>query len=229
MDKIDFRKVYRSLYSAPATEFTLVEVPPLSYLMFDGHGNPNTSVDYAAALEALYSLSYTLKFMSKRCFGRDYVVAPLEGLWWAHAQSDKVDTTFPKNCAPAEYDMTAFTAGRKDDWSWTMMILQPEWITTDHLQAAKGEVLMKKGRPGVEKARLETLEEGLSAQILHVGPYDDEGPALKRLHEQWLPANRLVETGHHHEIYLSDPRQVVPEKLKTILRQPVRRVDRKAD
>jgi len=207
MDKIDFRKVYKALYAAPAADFTLVEVPPLSYLMFDGCGNPNTSPDYVEAIEALYSLSYTLKFMSKRCFGRDYVVAPLEGLWWAK-------------------DMSAFTQGRKDDWSWTMMILQPDWITAEHVQAAKSEVLMKKGRPGLEKARRDTLDEGLSAQILYVGPYADEGPVLKRLHETWLPQNGLTETGHHHEIYLSDPRKVAPEKLKTILRQPVKRVDR---
>ena len=204
MSKIDFKTEYKSMYSAPVKDFVLIEVPPLPYLMFDGHGDPNTSSVYAQAIEALYSLSYTLKFMSKRAFDRDYVVGPLEGLWWSG-------------------DMSSFTSRQKDKWSWTMMILQPDWISEAHLQAAKGEVLMKKGLPGVETTRLENLDEGLCAQILHVGPYDAEGPVLARLHNEWLPAQGLRETGHHHEIYLSDPRKVAPDKLKTILRQPVKR------
>lgn len=205
MSKIDFKSEYKSLYSAPRGDFTLVEVPPLSYLMVDGEGDPNTAPAYAEAVEALYSLSYTLKFMSKRAFGRDYVVGPLEGLWWSR-------------------DIADFTARRKDKWLWTMMILQPDWIEPAHLAAARAEVLMKKGSPGIERVRLERLEEGLCAQILHVGPYDAEGPVLKRLHEEWLPAHGLAETGHHHEIYLGDPRKVAAEKLRTILRQPVRRI-----
>lgn len=203
MSKIDLKAEYKSLYSAPAKDFVLVEVPSLQYLMFDGAGDPNSAPEYAQAIEALYSLSYTLKFMSKRAFDRDYVVGPLEGLWWAK-------------------DMKTFVTREKSKWSWTMMILQPDWIEKGHLCAALSEVMMKKGLPGLEKVRLERLEEGLSAQILHVGPYDDEGPVLKRLHEDWLPANGLIETGKHHEIYLSDPRKTAPEKLKTILRQPVR-------
>ncbi len=205
MSKIDLKTEYKSLYSAPAKDFALVEVPSLQYLMFDGAGDPNTAPEYAQAIEALYSLSYTLKFMSKRAFDRDYVVGPLEGLWWAK-------------------DMKTFVTRDKSKWSWTMMILQPDWIEKGHLCAALSEVVMKKGLPGLEKVRLERLEEGLSAQILHVGPYNDEGPALKRLHEEWLPANGLIETGKHHEIYLSDPRRVEPSKLRTILRQPVRRI-----
>ncbi len=205
MSKIDLKTEYKPLYSAPAKDFTLVEVPPLQYLMIDGRGDPNTAPDYRQAVEALHALSYTLKFMSKRAFDRDYVVGPLEGLWWAR-------------------DMKAFTARQKDKWSWTMMILQPDWIEKPHLCAALSEVVMKTGAPGLEKVRLEWLEEGLSAQILHVGPYDDEGPVLKRLHEDWLPAQGLLPTSKHHEIYLSDPRKVTPDKLRTILRQPVRRV-----
>lgn len=205
MSKIDFKTEYKSLYSAPSKDFVLVDVPPLTYLMYDGAGDPNTAPEYQQAVEALYSLSYTLKFMSKRAFGRDYVVGPLEGLWWAD-------------------DMAAFTSRQKGKWSWTMMILQPDWIIEDHVRAALSEVMMKKGLPGVENTRLEALDEGLSAQILHIGSYDDEGPTLKRLHDDWLPANGLVETGKHHEIYLGDPRKVAPEKLKTLLRQPVRRL-----
>lgn len=206
MSKIDFKAEYKSLYSAPSKDFVLVDVPPLSYLMYDGAGDPNTAPEYKQAVEALYSLSYTLKFMSKRAFDRDYVVGPLEGLWWAE-------------------DMSTFVSRQKSKWSWTMMILQPDWITADHVRAALSEVMMKKGLPGVGKARLEVLDEGLSAQILHIGSYDDEGPTLKRLHEDWLPANGLKETGKHHEIYLGDPRKVAPEKLRTLLRQPVKRVN----
>lgn len=205
MSKIDFKTEYKSMYSAPSRDFVLIEVPSLRYLMFDGRGDPNVAPEYRHAIEALYSLSYTLKFMSKRAFDRDYVVGPLEGLWWSD-------------------DMGSFASRQKDKWSWTMMILQPDWITAEHLQAAKAEVLMKKGLPGVETTRLEVLDEGLCAQILHIGPYDTEGPVLARLHTEWLPANGLRETGHHHEIYLSDPRKVAPEKLKTILRQPVARL-----
>ena len=203
MQKIDLKAIYRPLYHAPVRDFGLVEVPPLPYLMFDGTGDPNTSSLYAQAIEALYSLSYTLKFMSKRAFDRDYVVGPLEGLWWSK-------------------DMSDFTTRRKDKWSWTMMILQPDWISDAHLAAAKAEVLMKKGLPGIEQARLAVLDEGLCAHILHVGSYDAEGPVLARLHSEWLPAQRLTENGQHHEIYLSDPRKVEAEKLKTILRQPVK-------
>ncbi len=205
MSKIDFKSEYKSLYSAPSKDFVLVDVPPLPYLMYDGAGDPNTAPEYKQAVEALYSLSYTLKFMSKRAFDRDYVVGPLEGLWWAD-------------------DMSTFVTRQKSKWSWTMMILQPDWITTDHVRAALSEVMMKKGLPGVEKARLEVLDEGLSAQILHIGSYDDEGPTLKRLHEEWLPVHGLRETGKHHEIYLGDPRKVAPEKLRTLLRQPVKRI-----
>ena len=203
MANIHLKTEYKSLYHAGARDFALIEVPPLSYLMVDGEGDPNTAPAYAAAVEALYALSWTLKFMSKAAFGRDYVVGPLEGLWQAR-------------------DMTAFTRRDKAAWSWTMMILQPDWIAPEHVRAARGEALMKKGLPGLEKARLETLEEGLCAQILHVGPYDAEGPALQRLHQAWLPAHGLKPRGRHHEIYLSDPRKVAPERCKTLLRQPVR-------
>jgi hypothetical protein len=204
LSKIDLKTEYKPLYSAPFKDFALIEVPSLHYLMFDGAGDPNMAPAYAQAIEALYALSYTLKFMSKHAFDRDYVIGPLEGLWWAK-------------------DMKDFVRRDKSKWSWTMMILQPDWIEKSHLCAALSEVVMKKGLPGLEKVRLERLDEGLSAQILHVGPYDDEGPVLQRLHDEWLPAQGLVETGKHHEIYLSDPRKTVPEKLKTILRQPVKK------
>jgi hypothetical protein len=149
LSKIDLKVAYKPLYSASVKDFALVEVPSLQYLMFDGKGDPNTVQEYQQAIEALYSLSYTLKFMSKRAFDRDYVVGPLEGLWWAN-------------------DMKTFVTREKSKWSWTMMILQPDWIEKGHLCAALSEVVMKKGLPGLEKVRLERLEEWLCAQIMNV-------------------------------------------------------------
>ncbi len=204
MDKLDFKKSMKALFSPPAGRFSLVEVPRLQFLMIDGKGDPNVSPDYTRAVEWLFSVSYVLKFMSKTELSRDYVVPPLEGLWWAE-------------------DMATFHTRDKAAWSWTTMVMQPEWITREMFAQAADKAQGKLGaRP--ETLRLEWYEEGLSVQTLHVGSYDDEGPVLRRLHEEFLPGNGLAETGHHHEIYLSDPRKTAPEKLKTILRQPVRRI-----
>jgi len=203
-DKIDFKKIHKALYAPPAGRFVEVEVPPLTYLMVDGTGDPNTANSYQAAVEWLYSVSYPLKFASKKELGRDYAVMPLEGLWWAD-------------------DMSTFLTRDKAKWSWTMMILQPDWITREMVDAATEKASEKLGtRPA--SLRLESLEEGLSVQTLHIGSYDDEGPVLARLHDEYLPRHGLVETGHHHEIYLGDPRRTAPERLRTILRQPVRRM-----
>ncbi|MCP8999279.1 GyrI-like domain-containing protein [Pseudarthrobacter sp. RMG13] len=202
MDKYDVKKQFKDLYAPRARDFEVVTVPPLSYLMLDGQGNPGTAPAYAAALEALYSVSYAVKFASKHA-GRDYVVAPLEGLWTAD-------------------DPDAFTRGEKDSWKWTMMIHQPGWIGASDVQDGIAEAAAK-NVPGLDLLRLETLDEGLSVQILHIGSYDDEAPTLRRLHNEYMPANGFGFAGLHHEIYLSDARRVAPEKLKTILRQPVRR------
>jgi hypothetical protein len=202
-DKVDLKKTLRTFYAPPAGRFVEVDVPPLHYLMVDGSGDPNVSPDYRSAVEWLYSVSYPLKFMSKKELGRDYAVMPLEGLWWAD-------------------DMSTFLSRQKDKWSWTMMILQPDWITQDMVDGAVAKARVKRGAPH-PSLRLETLEEGLCVQTMHVGSYDDEGPVLAKLHDEYLPQNGLTETGHHHEIYLGDPRKTAPEKLKTILRQPVRR------
>ena len=204
MTKLDLRKTMNTLYAPSAKDFSLVQVPPLHYLMIDGHGDPNTAPAYMSAVEWLYSVSYPVKFMSKKDLGRDYAVMPLEGLWWAD-------------------DMNAFITRDKSAWSWTMMILQPDWITKVMIDAAIEKASAKLGAPP-PSLRLETLDEGLCVQILHIGPYDAEGPVLARLHGEFLPQNGLTETGHHHEIYLSDPRKSAPEKLKTVLRQPVRRL-----
>jgi hypothetical protein len=201
MDKYDVRKQFKELYAPRARDFEVVTVPPMNYLMLDGEGNPGTAPAYAAALEALYSVSYAVKFASKHA-GRDYVVGPLEGLWTA----DNPD---------------AFTRGEKDSWKWTMMISQPDWIGPAGIRDGIAKAAAKNA-PGLDRLRLETLEEGLAVQILHIGSYDDEGPTLHRLHHEFMPASGFGFAGPHHEIYLSDPRRVVPEKLRTILRQPVR-------
>jgi hypothetical protein len=201
--RTDLRKTLDS-YRARPGEIRLLEVPPLRYLMVDGHGDPNTSAQYAQALEVLYPLAYTLKFASKEDLGRDYVVPPLEGLWWSR-------------------DMAAFTTRRdKAAWSWTMMLLTPDWLTPDHVAAARDTLLARRPALAVDRVRVEVLDEGLCAQTLHVGSFDDEGPVLADLHERFVPEHRLVRTGRHHEIYLSDPRRTAASSLRTILRQPVR-------
>ena len=173
--------------------------------MVDGHGDPNTAPEYTDAVESLYAVAYKLKFFSKK-IDRDYVVPPLEGLWWAE-------------------DMDTFSTARdKSQWDWTMMIMTPEWITGEDTKQALKEVTQKKDFPSLEKLRWENYSEGLCAQILHLGSYDEEGPVLSRLHTEWMPDNGYVFNGKHHEIYLSDPRRVTSEKLKTILRQPIRKV-----
>ena len=205
MDKIDFTKQLKHLYRPPA-EFTIVEVPQLTYLMIDGHGDPNTAPTYTHALEALYAVAYRIKFTSKNELGRDYGVPPLEGLWWAA-------------------DMAAFTSARdKRTWDWTMMIMQPEWITSALYHRAIEEVQQSKALAALPGLRLERYEEGLAVQIMHTGPYEEEGPVLARLHQEWLPQHGYTERGKHHEIYLSDPRRAAPANMKTVLRQPMQAI-----
>jgi hypothetical protein len=200
--KTNFRKSLDS-YHARGDEIRLLQVPPLQYLMIDGQGDPNTSPEYAEALRVLYPFAFALKFASKEHLGRDYVVPPLEGLWWAE-------------------DMAAFTTSRnKSAWSWTVMLMTPSWLTAEYLAAARDTVASKKPSLPLERVRVEVLEEGLSAQTLHVGSFEDEGLVLADLHERFIPQHGLVMTGRHHEIYLSDPRRTAPSNLKTILRQPV--------
>jgi hypothetical protein len=206
VSKIDFKKEWKHLYRPSARAFEVVEVPPLQFLMANGHGDPNTAQEYKDAIEALYAVAYKIKFASKKQLGRDYVVPPLEGLWWAE-------------------DMETFSTRRdKSAWDWTMMLMQPAWITPEIFEAAAQQVDKAKGLAALPKLRLESYDEGLSVQILHIGPYDDEGPTLDRLHSEFIPQNGYEMRGKHHEIYLSDVRRVAPEKLRTVLRQPVRRV-----
>lgn len=194
----------KALWQPPVGRFTIVDVPKMQFAMVDGKGDPNVSEDYKAAVQWLYGVSYALKFASRRELGRDYTVAPLEGLWWAD-------------------DMADFVRGDKSRWQWTMMIMQPDWIARPMFDAAVARAREKLGPPP-PGLRLEDYDEGLSVQVMHVGPYSAEGPTLARLHGEFLPANGLKETGRHHEIYIGDPRRTAPEKLKTVLRQPVRRL-----
>ena len=202
MEKIDFKKSLKELYSAPSEDFVLVEVPRLLFLMVDGKGDPNKAEDYRTGLNWVYSVSYALKFAGKEAFGKDYTVPPLEALWWSD-------------------DMGNFTAGRKDDWCWTQMLMVPDFITEAMFRDAVEKTRKKLGEP--PSLRLEPFAEGLSAQILHIGSYGDEAPTIRRLHEEFIPQHGLAENGRHHEIYLSDPRRTETAKLRTILRQPVRR------
>jgi hypothetical protein len=201
-DKTDFKKTLDA-YRAKRGEFRIVQVPDLRYLMIDGRGDPNTPA-FAAAVEALYPVAYKLKFASKRDLGRDYVVMPLEGLWWAE-------------------DMDAFTSARdKSRWDWTLMIMVPDWIDEAAFAAAVDRVGAGNAPARLGDVRLDTLSEGRCAQTLHVGPFDEEADVLARMHHEFIPAQGLGLAGRHHEIYLSDLRRTAPEKLRTILRQPVR-------
>lgn len=198
---IDYRKKLAALYGA-RKEPALVDVPALQYLMVDGKGDPNTSRDYAAAVEALFSLSYTIKFTVKRAKGIDFKVMPLEGLWWCD-------------------DMRQFSVERKEDWSWTMMILQPAEVDAALVAQCREALAKKKDVPALNKVRFASLDEGRCAQILHVGPFSEEGPTVARLHA-FIESQGGKLSGKHHEIYLSDIRRAAPEKWRTIIRQPLR-------
>jgi hypothetical protein len=204
MDKVDFKKTLKHLYNPPKKDFVILEIPKMNFLMVDGKGDPNTSPVYQEALETLYPMAFRLKFVSKKELGRDYTVPPLEGLWWAE-------------------DMNTFTATTsKDDWLWTMMIMVPDWIEDELVVRTRDEVAASKDLPALERLRFAQYDEGLSVQIMHIGSYADEAPTIHRLHHEFLPGEGLTENGKHHEIYLSDPRRVAPEKLRTVLRQPVK-------
>ncbi|MFO7303871.1 MAG: GyrI-like domain-containing protein [Gammaproteobacteria bacterium] len=202
MKKIDHRKELKSFYEASANRIVEVEVPALRFLMVDGQGDPSTSEDYARAVEALFAVSYAAKFMIKKGPQQiDYAVMPLEGLWWAD-------------------DPAAFAENRLSSWKWTMMIMQPDIVPDDIIAAAIDSVRAKKGLADVDKLRLETFTEGHCAQVLHVGPFSEEGPTIERLHAYIRGKSDLV--GKHHEIYLTDVRRADPKKWKMIIRQPMR-------
>jgi hypothetical protein len=201
MEKIDFKQTLKHLYQPSAKEVVLVEVPPMNYLMVDGEGDPNTSQAYAEAIEALFAVAYTIKFMVKKGpLAIDYAVMPLEGLWWAE-------------------DMTQFSTEDKTNWQWTAMIMQPEFVAPAMVNDAIADVQKKKNPAALAKMRFEVFAEGKCAQILHIGPFSAEGPTIEKVH-QFIEARGKLR-GKHHEIYLSDIRKAAPAKWKTIIRQPM--------
>jgi hypothetical protein len=201
MSKVDLKRDQRDLYNPPVGRYVEVAVPPMRYLAVDGHGSPVTSAAYRDAIEALFTAAYAAKFLSRNDLDRDYVVMPLEGLWWAE-------------------DMATFRTREKERWSWRMLIRQPDWLT-DPILAAAIEQAQRKGADAAGLLHVVDLDEGRCVQTMHIGSYDDEGPTLAYLHDEYLPGQGLREAGLHHEIYLSDARRIAPEKLRTILRQPV--------
>ena len=207
MIKIDFKKELKHLYNPSKSNIVFVDVPKMNFLKIDGQGNPNTAQSFQDAIEALYSVSYSLKFKIKKGDKEiDYGVLPLEGLWWCE-------------------DMTEFSMQNKDNWEWTLMIMQPDIVNNELVQEAIEDIRKKKNPVALPKIRFESYFEGASAQIMYIGPYADEGPTIERIHD-FITKNGYTLKGKHHEIYLSDMRRTAPEKLKTIIRQPVEKSDR---
>lgn len=204
---IDLKKDFKHLYQPPSGRFVEVDVPEFAYLAIDGHGDPNTSRDYTAAVEALYTSVYAVRAVFKKRTGTDFVVGPLEGLW---SSPDPAD----------------FVNGIKGNWDWAMLIALPAAVSTDDTSLGLTAAAAKKAHLPITGIRRLTLREALSLQIMHLGSYDDEAPVLARLHRDVMPERGLTWNGRHHEIYLSDPRRTPAEKLKTVLRQPVTAADR---
>jgi hypothetical protein len=200
--KLDLKKTREELFTAPLNQFVLIDAPRVRCLMVDGHGDPNRTPAYTSAVESLFATAYRLKFACK-AEGMDFVVPPLEGLWSAA-------------------DPESFAARRKAEWNWTMLIMVPDFVDATMFAAAAAKARARMGELS-ESLRLEDLDEGRCLQALHVGSYDDEAPLLASLHNEVMPAAGFDFAGPHHEIYLSDPRKVAPAKLKTILRQPIRK------
>ncbi len=202
LDKVDLKKELKILYNPSAKEVTTIDVPAMNFLLIDGEGAP-TAPQFSEAIEALFSVSYTLKFMVKKGKGIDYTVMPLEGLWW-------VD------------DMTKFNADRKDEWKWTAMIMQPKYVSTNDVNLAVEQVKKKKNPVALSKIRFENLTEGPAAQIMYIGPFSAEGPTITKMHT-FIENSGHALSGKHHEIYLNNPATTAPEKLKTIIRQPMKK------
>jgi len=199
---VDFKKELKQLYNISGADVVIIDVPPMNFLMVDGAGNPNTTREFQEAVEILYGVSYALKSRVKKAGLTNYVVMPLEGLWWTES-------------------MAEFDPEDKGKWKWTLMIMQPEFVTEEYFHEAASEIGKKKDIHVLSKIRYERYSEGLSAQIMHIGPYNTEGPDVAKLHN-FIIENGYVFAGKHHEVYLSDPRRVKPEKIKTLIRQPIR-------
>ena len=194
MDKLDLKKIDKAFYSGPREGWALIEVPHAQYLWVEGKGDPS-GPDYEAAMKRLYPVAYGVKFAAKSA-GRDFAVPPQSTLWWAD-------------------DPQAFVEGRRAEWRWRAMLRMPDFVTV-------GDVAQAATVKGVTGVGFDPLDEGTCFQALHIGPYTAEAPRLAQLHDEVMPRAGVTFNGHHHEIYLSDPRKTAPEKLRTILRQPVR-------
>jgi len=203
MAKIDLKKELKTLYVPSAKEVTLIDVPEMNFIMIDGQGSPE-SKQYQQSIEALYPIAYTVKFDKKKADGTDFTVMALEGLWWAEDYK--------------EFDPET---GDRNKWQWTMMIMQPDFITTKDFESAQKAAAKKKDNPLIAKVRFERFKEGKSAQIMHIGPYAAEGPNIQRMHRKIEEIGGKL-SGKHHEIYMSDPRRADPARMKTVLRQPYR-------
>jgi hypothetical protein len=201
MEKIDYKKKLKEFYGPSPKCVAAVDVPAMNFLVVEGKGDPGTAQEFQDAVATLYPVAYTLRFMVKgQKNGVDYGVLPLEGLWWAD-------------------DMSDFIKGNRDRWRWKLMIMQPEMITPEMAVKAMSQVEQKKNPPAIEKLRFERFDEGKSAQIMHIGSFDEEGPTVDKVH-RFIEASGGRLSGKHHEIYLNDPRRTAPERLKTIIRQP---------
>ena len=208
MSPFDLVKTLKPLYSPSAKAPVIVEVPELAFLMLDGRGDPNSAEEYQAALQALYGVTYTLKFTLKKAAPeRDFKVAPLEGLWWTDGE--------PPSPEALQTD--------RDAWNWTMMIAVPDDVTAAEVAAAADAAARRRPLPAAALVRRERFAEGQAAQVMHIGPYAEEAPTIARLHE-FVAEQGYELRGRHHEIYLGDPRKTAPERLKTVLRHPVKRV-----
>lgn len=201
MSKIDLKKENKEFYYPSARKVSVVDLPRMKFLMIDGQGDPRSSQEYQNAMETIFPVAYKTKFVCKKEKSKDYVVMPLEGLWW-------VD------------NMEQFRLDHRESWKWTVMIRQPDFITEDLIKKAMEEIEQKKNPPSLKKIRYESFKEGLSVQIMHIGVYGEaETPSVQRLHE-FIDQEGHKITGKHHEIYISDMRRTKPEKLKTVIRQP---------
>jgi hypothetical protein len=201
MEKLDYKKTYKKLYAPSSKGVSLVEVPSFNYIMVSGEGSPDGEAA-SKAISALFPVAYKIKFLLK-AKGTDYAVMPLEGLWWAD-------------------DMDDFINGKRENWKWTYMIMQPDVVNKKDFEQALIEVKKKKDLPDIDKVQFNSLEEGRSAEILHIGPFTQERPNIEKIHEYIKEIGGHFD-GHmqkHHEIYLSDIRKIAPENLRTILRQP---------
>jgi hypothetical protein len=199
IEKIDLKKEFKHLYNPPVSP-VIVDIPDFNYIAIEGKGDPNTSKEYQDALETLYGLSYTIKFDLKKQ-DKDYTVMPLEGLWW----TDRKDLDFTD----------------KNSFCWVSMIMQPGFVTQEHFTSAIASLRKKKNLPSLDKANWFLLKEGKSAQIMHIGSFDNEPPTIEKLHK-FIGDNGLKISGKHHEIYLSDFRKTAKDNLKTVIRYPVK-------